>query len=45
MGNGAGFVSKAFKAVDDLNVGIQAPYKLPVDAKEVRYRFNVTSHS
>ena len=29
--------SKAFKTFDDLNVGIQAPYKLPVDAKEVEY--------
>ena len=29
--------SKAFKTFDDSNVGIQAPYKLPVDAKEVEY--------
>ena len=35
--NGAGFVPKAFETSDDLNVGIQAPYKLPVDAKEVEY--------
>ena len=35
--NGAGFVPKAFKTFDDSNVGIQAPYKLPVDAKEVEY--------
>ena len=25
------------KTFDDLNVGIQAPYKLPVDAKEIEY--------
>ena len=35
--NGAGFVPKAFKTFNDSNVGIQAPYKLPVDAKEVEY--------
>ena len=35
--NGAGFVPKAFKIFDDFNVGIQVPYKLPVDAKEVEY--------
>ena len=35
--NGAGFVPMAFKTFDDLNVGIQAPYKLPVDAKEIEY--------
>ena len=33
--SGEGFVPKAFKTFDDSNVGIQAPYKLPVDAKEV----------
>ena len=37
MENGAGFVPKAFTTFDDLNVGIQAPHKLPVDAKEVEY--------
>ena len=30
-------VPKAFKTFDDWNVGIQVPYKLPVDAKEVEY--------
>ena len=35
--SGAGFVPKAFKTFDDSNVGIQAPYKLPIDAKEVEY--------
>ena len=35
--SGEGFVPKAFKTFDDSNVGIQAPYKLPVDAKEVEY--------
>jgi len=31
------FVPKAIKVFNDSNVGIQAPYKLPVDAKEVEY--------
>ena len=35
--NGTGFVPKAFKTFGDSNVGIQAPYKLPVDAREVEY--------
>ena len=35
--SGEGFVPKAFKTFGDSNVGIQAPYKLPVDAKEVQY--------
>ena len=35
--NGAGFVPKAFKTFDDSNVGMQAAYKLPVDAKYVEY--------
>ena len=35
--NGDSFIPKPFQAFDDSNVGIQAPYKLPVDAKEVEY--------
>ena len=35
--NGASFVPKACITFDDSNVGIQVPYKLPVDAKEVEY--------
>ena len=35
--NGTGFVPKAFRTFDNLNVRIQAPYKMPVDAKEVEY--------
>ena len=27
----------AFETFDDLNVGIQAPYKLPIVDKEVEY--------
>jgi len=34
---GSKFVPKPIKVFDDLNVGIQVPYKLPVDAKEVEY--------
>ena len=35
--SGAGFEPKGFKTFDNLNIGIQAPYKLPVDVKEVEY--------
>ena len=35
--NIASSVPKAFKTFDDSNIGIQAPYKLPVDTKEVEY--------
>jgi len=34
---GSKFVPKPIKVFDDSNVGIQALYKLPVDAKEVEY--------
>ena len=35
--NGDSFIPKPFQTFDNSNVGIQAPYKLPVDAKEVEY--------
>jgi len=34
---GSKFVLKMIKVFDNLNAGIQVPYKLPVDAKEVEY--------
>ena len=37
MENSASFVPNAFKTFNNLNVGIQAPYELPVDDKEVKY--------
>ena len=35
--NGTSSVPKTFKPFDNSYVGIQVPYKLPVDAKEVEY--------
>jgi len=35
--SGRKFVLKVIKVFDDSNVGIQVPYKLLVDAKEVEY--------
>ena len=35
--SGRHFVPKPLMAFDDSGVGMQAPYKLPVDAKEVEY--------
>jgi len=38
--NGSKFILKTIKCFDNSNVDIQAPYKLPVDAKEVEYILN-----
>ena len=34
---GEGFVPQAFKIFNNSNVGMQAPYKLPIDTKEIEY--------
>ena len=35
--DGSSFVPRNIKTFDESNVGMQAPYQLPVDAKEVEY--------